>query len=116
VDAVANMRDGRLWLLDYKTGKTGVYPKDALQVCAYRHAECIVARDGDEYVDKPFPAVEESALVWVRPDHWELRRVRTDDVAYDVFRHMLPVAAWSKWPAAASVGEPLPIPALDGAS
>jgi hypothetical protein len=112
LDLVAKLRDGRRWLLDYKTGETGIYPKDALQLAAYRHATHIqVDTAGTGLMDRPMPDVDIAGCVWVRPEGYELRPVRSDDAAYLVFRSMLPVSAWMGWAREDSVSEPLPIPA-----
>ena len=93
VDLIARIRDGRRVLFDYKTGKTGIYPKDALQLATYRHATHIqisVSTNGEEpeLMDRPMPEVDEAACVWIRPDFYEVRPVRADRLSYDVFRHM----------------------------
>lgn len=115
IDAIARIRDGRRLLLDYKTGKTGIYPKDALQLAAYRHATHVqVFADGTPesgLEDEPMMQVDGAACVWVRPDFYEVRPVRTDDAAYAVFLSMLPVAEWTRWRVKDSVMGPAPIPA-----
>jgi hypothetical protein len=114
IDLVARMRDGAEWLLDYKTGETGIYPKDALQLTAYRNATHMQIEDPDhagELVDIPMPKVDAVACVWVRPDGYELRPVLADEQSYDVFLHMMHVARWTYWDRDESVMQPLPIPA-----
>jgi len=36
------------WLLDIKTGETGIYPETALQLAAYRNAEFYIDQNGNE--------------------------------------------------------------------
>lgn len=105
IDLVADM-DGDRWLLDYKTGRTGIYPKDALQLAAYRHATHVQAVDETtgELVDRPMPKVRKAACVWVRPDFYEVVPVRSDDALYRVFLSMLPVASWMGWKPTETVG------------
>jgi hypothetical protein len=112
LDLVAELRGGQRWLLDYKTGETGIYPKDAMQLAAYRHATHHVSEDPEtgERSDRLMVKVDRAACVWVRPDGYELRPVRADLAMYDRFLHMLPVAEWTTWDRAASVGEPVPVP------
>jgi hypothetical protein len=98
-------------LLDYKTGETGIYPKDALQLAAYRHATHVQVLTEDGLADIPMPKVDRAACIWVRPEGYELRPVRSDDLAYSIFLAMLPVARWQDWPREESVGEPVPVPA-----
>lgn len=113
LDLIAELKDGRRWLLDYKTGETGIYPKDAMQLAAYRHATHVVWTDPEtgEREDRPMVKVDSAACVWVRPDAYELRPVRADLAMYDRFCHMLPVADWTTWDREATVGEPVPVPA-----
>jgi hypothetical protein len=113
IDLLAVLKDGGRWLLDYKTGETGIYPKDALQLAAYRHATHVqIERPDAELADIPMPEVDAVACVWVRPDHYELRPVRADNHSYEVFRHMMHVSDWSTWDRDHSVKDPLPVPAV----
>jgi hypothetical protein len=101
----------RRLILDYKTGDSGVYPEHAMQQAAYRHATHIQVLNPDGSPDDmPMIETDGAAIVWVQPDFYELRPVRADAGLYDVFVHMLPVAAWASEKAAQSVFEPLPIP------
>lgn len=86
--------DGTRWLLDYKTGASGIWPETSLQLSAYGHATHYVGDDGE---DHPIPdlGLERAAGVWVRPDFWELRPVTFDQSTHGVFLSMLPVAAWA---------------------
>lgn len=107
-DLVADLRDGQRWLLDYKSGK-GVYPEHALQATAYRYATHYV----DRYdVDQPMSelGIEETGVVHVRPDNWELVPVRSDPVMAGYFNHLQHVAYWAKWKREDTVRDPLPKP------
>lgn len=111
VDLVARLVDGRRWLIDFKTGGSGIWPEHAVQLAAYRHATHLqVERQPDTLDDWPMPAVDACACVWVRPDGYELRPVRADAALYDVFRSMLPVADWSTWKRDESIFDPVPAP------
>jgi hypothetical protein len=110
IDLVADCRDGRRWLLDYKTGETGIYPKDALQLATYRHATHVQVVTDAGLEDRPMVAVDAVACVWVRPDGYEVIPVRADESSYDVFVHMLTVAAWVGEAREANVYDPVPIP------
>ena len=106
LDLIADLADGRRWLLDYKTGASGVWPETSLQLATYRHATHLV--DGDR--DVPMPQVHSAAAVWVRPDSWQLVPVRADRQVYEVFLHCLPIAAWAGQRREDSVADPLPVP------
>lgn len=109
VDLVADLRDGRRWLLDYKTGK-GVYPETSVQLAAYRHASHVQVLTDGEPEDRAMPRVDRAGVVWVRPDGYELRPVRADITVYQVFLRMIDVSRWAGWKREDSVGEPLPVP------
>lgn len=108
LDLVADLGDGRRWLLDYKTGASGIWPETSLQLGAYAHATHMV-HDGN---DVPMPQVAAAGAVWVRPDGWQLIPVAVGDAVYDVFRHAMSVAAWAKLDRDQSVGAPLPAPVV----
>jgi hypothetical protein len=97
------------WLIDYKTGASGVWPETSLQLTGYRYATHWV--DGDN-VDRPIAelGIDDTAAVWLRPDSWELLPVRSDETAWQVFTHCGAVAAWLDWKREASVFDPLPRP------
>ena len=106
LDLMADLSDGRRWLLDYTTGASGVWPEKALQLAAYRHATHLV--DGNR--DVPMPEVQSCAVVWLRPDQWQLVPVRADAQVYGTFLHCLPIATWADQRREDSVGEPLAVP------
>lgn len=108
LDLVADLADGRRWLLDYKTGASGIWPETSLQLAAYAHATHLV-HDGN---DVPMVQVAAAGAVWVRPDGWQLIPVAIGDAVYETFRHALHVAAWAKLGRDQSVGAPLPAPVV----
>jgi hypothetical protein len=71
-----------LALVDYKTGKSGVFPEVALQLAAYRYAEFVGLHDGTEL---PIPAVDWCAVLWLGPTRYELVPVDASDVALRYF-------------------------------
>jgi hypothetical protein len=111
LDLVARLGDGRRWLIDYKTGASGIFPETSLQLAAYRNATHLQVETKDGLADWPMPKVDECAALWVRPDGYELRPVRADAAAYLVFRSMLPVADWASWKPEQSIYDPVPVPA-----
>lgn len=62
--------DGTVWLIDYKTNRSGAYPETALQLAGGRYAE-FIGRPGDEK-RYPIPKVERCGVLWVRPEGAEL--------------------------------------------
>jgi hypothetical protein len=106
LDLIADLLDEQRWLLDYKTGQSGVWPETSLQLSAYGHATHIVI-DG---VDHPMPRIDRAGAVWVRPDSYELVPVTYDDDTYALFGHCMRVSAWISQKRSAIVGAALPAP------
>lgn len=105
-DLVGKLRGGDRWLVDYKTGASGVWPETALQATAYARATHVVVGE----LDEPMPRVDRCAALWVRPDAWELVPVKSDEATWNAFRYCLRVAAWLGQPRDDIVGAPYPVP------
>lgn len=93
-DLVATIR-GSIWLLDFKTGKSGVWPEMALQQAAYRfctHQQGPAADSEDE----PMPPIAHCGIVWVRPEGWQLVPVRADRDVWQAFLATLPLYQFSR--------------------
>lgn len=82
--------DGRLLLIDYKTGKRA-YPEAELQLAAYAGAEFIGLDDGTEL---PMPQIDRAAVLLLRPRHWELLPARLTTEIYDAFTHAVALWRW----------------------
>lgn len=85
------------WILDYKTGESGIWPETSLQLTAYGYATHYVRGEGEKAEDRPVSEldIERAGAVWVRPDSWSLVPVRFDRPVHGVFLHMGAVAAWA---------------------
>lgn len=94
LDLVADLGDGRRWLLDWKTGK-GVYADAALQLAAYRHAECYLL-DGEEH-DMAEVGIQQGGVVHLRADGYDLHPMNITEQAFRLFRHVAYVGGWVKW-------------------
>jgi hypothetical protein len=90
LDAIADLADGRRWLLDWKTNRSGPFGDTAFQLCAYRNAEVYVDTDGTE---KPMLPVDATGVVWLRADGYELFPYETGPAVYREFRYIQQVAA-----------------------
>lgn len=112
LDLLATLRDGQRWLIDYKTGASGVWPETALQLTAYSRATHV--RIGDR--DMLMPPVDRCAALSVRPDDWQLVPVKSDELQWQTFVHMVPIAAWAKLRREDVVGGALPKPSTKAAS
>lgn len=67
-DMIATLIDGKRWLLDIKTSRSGPFGEVALQLAGYRYAEWIVI--DDDVV--PMPPVDRCGVIWVRADGYDL--------------------------------------------
>lgn len=85
-DLVARLRDGKTWLLDWKTNAKGPYGDMAFQLAAYRFADFWLDDDG---VEQPMPEIDEAGVVWLRADDYDLYPFYADR---DVFRQFLYIA------------------------
>lgn len=88
LDLVADMKDGRRLLLDWKTTRSGIFPEVALQLAAYRYAEVVVMPDGTELPATELQ-VDGCAAVWIRPDGYDLVPVEAGEAQYQAFLHVL---------------------------
>ncbi len=84
LDMVADLADGRRWLLDVKTSRSGVYGETAFQLAAYRYADKYLTDDGP----RDMPDVDECGVIWVRADGYDLVPVTADIRVLTQFRHI----------------------------
>lgn len=91
LDLVADLADGRRWLLDVKTTRSGVYGETGLQLAAYRYADFYLGDQVDgAYAEIPMPEVDATGVIWVRSDGYELVPVEAGELQLRMFRH----ASW----------------------
>lgn len=102
LDSVARLRDGNVWLLDYKTG--GVYEDHVLQMAGYLGATHYVNGEADT----PFPAIDRVGIVQIKSNHWHLFPVTVDEPAQRAFSALLSIYPVRR--GTTRVGAPLPVP------
>jgi hypothetical protein len=85
LDLIADLKGGARWLLDWKTGGSGIFPESALQLAAYRNAEFYLDHDGAE---QPMPEVDFCGCVWLRADGYDLKPVDAGDETFLIFRYI----------------------------
>jgi hypothetical protein len=90
-DAIAKIR-GKVTLIDFKTTRSGISAKVALQLAAYARADVMF----EEGVEVPMPQVEQAAALWLRPDKWGLFPLRIDE---DIFETFLALRRTFEWEA-----------------
>lgn len=83
-------------LVDYKTGKSGIFGETALQVAGYRYAEIYVDDDGNE---QPMPEVDHCLGVWLRSDGtYDTVPITAGETEFRLFRYVYEVAKWMAGP------------------
>lgn len=112
LDLVARLADGRVWLLDYKTGSS-IWLTTALQLAGYRYAEFYVDDDGAEH---RMPNVDQCGVVKVSADGWELLPVVAGHDQFLAFIHALYVHRFTKTKPDAVILPALPVPPITNAS
>jgi hypothetical protein len=113
VDLVAELADGRRWLLDWKTSKGEPYPEAALQLAAYRYADFYLADDG--ITEQPMPRVDATGIVWLRADGYDLIPIDAGPEAFVAFGHVQQVAAFRDEPRERWIGQTLQPPGQEAA-
>jgi len=77
------------WLLDLKTGASGIWYETALQLCGYEHAETYRNPDNPELECKmSWLGIERCGAIHVTADGWELRPLYTGPEAWEYFQHL----------------------------
>lgn len=116
-DVIAKMRDGRTWLLDWKTG-SGPYAEHALQAVGYANADIYQDADGN---DQPMPDIDRLGIVMLDDDSWDLMPVvGNQERMFDVFKRQIFVSHWVEdtTPNRQGIaretvfGDPLPVPTV----
>ena len=84
LDLIAELIDGFIWLLDFKTAAKGIFPEDAIQLSAYRNAEFYLDADG---VEQPLPQVDRVGAIWLRADGYDLHPVSAGEREFRLWRY-----------------------------
>lgn len=114
LDLIARI-DGEpaIWLLDWKTGASGIWPETALQLAAYAHAEAMVDPDGTEH---PMPPIDHAAGVWLRADGFDVVPVDVSPETFRVFLYAQQLAHFTNAERSRFVHDALPPRELEAAS
>lgn len=110
-DLAAELTGEGRWLLDYKTGASGVWPESSLQLTGYGWCTHYVDPDN---TDQPMESlgIERAGVLWVRPDTWELVPVKYDAQTFGWFLHAGAVRDWLDLSREVSILNPLPRPVV----
>jgi hypothetical protein len=101
-------------LVDYKTGRSGIFGETALQVAAYRYSEVYL---DDDKVEVPMPEVDHCMGVWLRPDGtYDAVPIEAGPGEFRLFRYAYEVAKFLDGPTLFKIeGEDPPIRTVIGA-
>lgn len=77
-------RDG-YYIVDYKTGASGIWPDAGIQQTGYRWADSYIDEAG---AFQTMPPIAGAFGLWLRPEGWALTPLRTDEAMWDVFLHL----------------------------
>lgn len=81
------------WLLDIKTGRSGVFGETALQLAGYRYADTFVTKSGTE---QPMIGVQRCGAVHVRADGYDLIPVEADPAQHRALLYVQQVHRWNE--------------------
>lgn len=90
LDMIADLADGRRWLVDLKTTRSGVFDENALQLAAYRYAEFYVDDVGREF---PMLPVDQCGVVWLRDGEYDLYPVEAGEPQFLWFQMVARIAS-----------------------
>jgi len=91
LDAIVTLKDGRIAIVDWKTGKA-IYPEAALQLCAYANAEFVGTADGTEH---PLPEIDLGIVVHLKDDGtYVAREVEFSTRMFKTFVALRTVQLW----------------------
>lgn len=96
--------DGKVVMIDTKTGKSGIYPETALQQVAYCHGECIVDPNG---VETEMPKIEAAYALWLRPEGYALHPLDVTESTWQAFQHLVEITRWKNDVGSLAVRKPI---------
>lgn len=88
-DGIAKI-NGKTVIIDFKTTRSGISAKVAMQLAAYARADVMFV-DGEEI---PVPNIDAGAALWLRPDKWAFQPLRIDE---DIFLTFLALRRVTEW-------------------
>lgn len=105
LDVIGTLDGGDAWLIDWKTGASGIWPETALQLSAYANAQHYIDADGNE---TPMPKIERAAAVWLRADGYDVIPCEIGPATFRTFQYAQQIAHFAESDRSAFVGEALP--------
>jgi hypothetical protein len=91
-DAICKIKD-KNYMLDFKTTRSGISSKVAMQLAAYARADIMF---DDENNEVELPEIHAGAALWLRPDKWAFQPLRIDDDVFHTFLSLRRVFEWEQ--------------------
>lgn len=92
--ATADKFPGRVFLIDWKTNRRGIYPEVALQLSAYANADCYVGEDGLDHRMASLGITDHLALR-LTPEGYEVQRTDSSPSTFEFFEIVAALSARS---------------------
>lgn len=89
LDAICKINNQKV-ILDFKTTRSGISSKVALQLAAYANADVLF--DGDKEIE--MPKVDMGAALLLRPDRWSFQPLRINDDIFSTFLSLRRIYEW----------------------
>jgi len=89
LDAICKINNQKV-ILDFKTTRSGISSKVALQLAAYANADVLF--DGDSEIE--MPKVDMGAALLLRPDRWSFQPLKITDDIFSTFLALRRVFEW----------------------
>lgn len=91
-DAICKIKN-KNYILDFKTTRSGISSKVAMQLAAYARAD-VMFNDENEEIEMPH--IDAGAALWLRPDKWAFQPLRIDDDVFHTFLSLRRVFEWEQ--------------------
>jgi hypothetical protein len=88
-DGIAKINNKNV-IIDFKTTRSGISAKVAMQLAAYARADVIFV-DGEEC---ELPRIDAGAALWLRPDKWAFQPLRIDEDIFLTFLSLRRILEW----------------------
>lgn len=95
------------WLIEIKITRSGVFPEHALQLAGQRFADALVDPETGE--ESPIPDVDQTGVVWVRPNGYDLVPVIAGPNEHRKFLYAMQIAEFME-DGRSLIGDPIDPP------
>jgi len=89
IDVVEELPDGTRRIVDYKTGKSGIYKDRSYQLTPYRHATHYLDPETKQLAPMESLGITSTWGVWLRSDGYSAYPFRSDEYVFQRFCYLL---------------------------